>query len=110
MDRLGKKNRYRLLIFFFSLVLMIVSLGQPLRTGGVSLYGYLQLFFPFSIIWESERFFIIYYLFFTYFITAVLHATRKNMAFMVVALSVIILERFSGNFYTTDMSMLTGDS
>lgn len=106
----AKKNRYWLLIFFFSIALMLVSLGQPLRTGGLSLYGYLQLFFPFSIIWESERFFIIYYLFFTFFITAVLHAMRKNKAILVIALGFIILERFSGNFYNTDMSMLTGGS
>jgi hypothetical protein len=104
----ARKKPYSLIALLFGIVCMIVSLGQPLGNGNWSFYGYLQHFFPFSIIWESERFFIIYYLIFTYCIVALLQQTKRYKPILFMALLFILLERFSGNFYVTDMIELTG--
>jgi hypothetical protein len=86
-----KKNK----IFWYQLSLLIVFFIISL---GNHFYGYLFRLFPYSGIFESNRFFVICYLVFTLII---LHSLSKikNQKIIAIIIVLLILERLPVNFY-----------
>lgn len=103
-----RKKMASFLMMGIGILFVIVSLGIPIGPGDRSLYSALQALFPFSIIWESERFFVIYYLLFTYFIVQLLDRFKARRVVAVLVLFVLVVERFTGSYYLTPVARLTG--
>lgn len=102
------KKTHSLTLFMIGVIFLFVSLGIPIGSSGRSLYTMLQPLFPFTIIWESERFFIVYYLVFAYCVVQFLDYLKPRRLVIAVILFMLVAERFTGNYYLTPLARLNG--
>ena len=93
------KTLFEKFILLLTITFFIISLGIGIYKKGIILpYFFLSFIFPFKAVMETERFFVIFYLFLTSTILLLLKNSSRKMNFFTLIILLIIMERFTLNY------------